>query len=497
MHDGMLSAELPALPKPAEHLANRRRRLCWVAGMCLCDRRGRRLRVTGSRFNRHMRRYFEPGSELCRTVATAGRLVIEMQIWPFAPSLGEARLRSEVRTAFFHVALQYWKPIDSVLLRMETCDLNVPPRGRVRLTVTNANDEGAVESAAGNPWFCTLLQAVADMDLRQKIDVMFWSLVDSPAALSHPFVPGIVEAERLPESDACLWKGSSDEKPPPRRRRRRKRSAQADGDADDSAADSRGDDDESGPGDPDLAPAASSSSDSETSTGSSADEGGLVWQLLQAAESLPEPDDGDDERSAAGSTPESASTATSSDSSDSDNSDDTCDSAAAIGDDIAIARVSDEGERSLQPQQSQSAAAPASSSNSGGARLGRQAALGLSVFRGADVVAEECIKYNPARDEFYAVCKDLRHGRCVATRSAHGGRRAAQGRPLGFLAAWVVKGDSCSDRAQHMTLQPSQADRLAARSDLAQPLQEGLLADFLAKERARREDEAEEPEACP
>ena len=69
LHEGLLSEGLPALPNPAEHGAKRRKRPCWVAGMCLCNRRGRRLRLIGARFHQHMRRFFEPGSELRHKVA--------------------------------------------------------------------------------------------------------------------------------------------------------------------------------------------------------------------------------------------------------------------------------------------------------------------------------------------------------------------------------------------------------------------------------------------
>ena len=369
----------------------------------------------------------------------------------------------------------------------------MPPDGRMYFTVPSAVDtegpftESDNDSTAGKPWFCTLFEAVADLDLRQKIDIEFWTIVDNEALLSRPFALGVIEAKRLPESDTCLWKGS-DEKPPARGRPSRKRQQKTESDAAEGVAGSSSDDDKAGPADSaSAASSSSSSSSSETSDGSDGDEAGSVWQLLQAAgERWPEsegeapqaPDQGD-ERSAAGSATTSS---TSSDSSDSCSDTDTnmaSDSTSTSRDTVAAG------------------AAPASSCNGREARVGRQAARGLSVFQGGHLVAEDCIKYNPATDNFYATCKNLHHGRCVASRSAHEGRKPAQGRPLGFLAAWIAKGDSCSDQVQHKKLQPSQADRLAARCDLAKPEQADLLPEFLAKERPRRADEAEEPEGCP
>ena len=124
---------------------------------------------------------------------------------------------------------------------------------------------------------------------------------------------------------------------------------------------------------------------------------------------------------------------------------------------------------------------------------------GLSVFDGDFLVAEECIKYNPANDEFYAECRNPAHGkRCRSTRSAHEGRKRAQGRPLGFLAAWVLQAmDFPTAQAHQRNCKPSQADRSRARHALDKVGQQPLLHEFQGKERPPRAGKSSEPENVP
>ena len=127
---------------------------------------------------------------------------------------------------------------------------------------------------------------------------------------------------------------------------------------------------------------------------------------------------------------------------------------------------------------------------------------GLSVFDGDRLVAAEAIKWNPIAKDFYAVCC-VHGGGCRLTRTANASRlgRRAQGRPLGFLAAWAIQ--TAADplrfetRAEHLRLcRPSHADRLAARAALNKPEQQDLLHEFSQRERPQGEDEDEEPAEC-
>ncbi|CAK0835537.1 unnamed protein product [Prorocentrum cordatum] len=74
---------------------------------------------------------------------------------------------------------------------------------------------------------------------------------------------------------------------------------------------------------------------------------------------------------------------------------------------------------------------------------------------------------------------DMEHGRCQITRTARPGRRAAQGRPLGLIAAWLAQRRCPAFPAKALRLracQPAFAERAAARQPLEQlPDAEALL----------------------
>lgn len=99
--------------------------------------------------------------------------------------------------------------------------------------------------------------------------------------------------------------------------------------------------------------------------------------------------------------------------------------------------------------------------------------------------------------DFYAIC-DCAHERCVkvrASRSAAATKRLSQGRPLGYLMAWLRVGPNFVDSHDHKfeawaTGKPTLAERQAAREALCElPGAEALLA----RERPRRPGEEDEP----
>ena len=97
---------------------------------------------------------------------------------------------------------------------------------------------------------------------------------------------------------------------------------------------------------------------------------------------------------------------------------------------------------------------------------------------------------------FTATCQELTHGKCVLTRTAHPGRRRAQGRPLGLLTAWLAAGHEHASKQAHWCRArwPDFEARFAARVDLAN--QAGG-QELLARERPQEPGEAEEPDAVP
>ena len=102
-----------------------------------------------------------------------------------------------------------------------------------------------------------------------------------------------------------------------------------------------------------------------------------------------------------------------------------------------------------------------------------------------------------ARKEFFAICPCDHHAPdCRRYRTAHGGRKVAQGRPLGLLAAWLHAGcqPAIADRDDHKAFQPTREQRLAGRALVHADPNADL---FLAFERPRRDGEESEPDGLP
>ena len=64
------------------------------------------------------------------------------------------------------------------------------------------------------------------------------------------------------------------------------------------------------------------------------------------------------------------------------------------------------------------------------------------------------ISFYRSKMAFQAVCDCPAHGRCVLTRSCNArgrgpGGQAFGGRPVGFLAAWLGRGEHCEDKTEH------------------------------------------------
>ena len=103
------------------------------------------------------------------------------------------------------------------------------------------------------------------------------------------------------------------------------------------------------------------------------------------------------------------------------------------------------------------------------------------------------ISYYALKGIFQATCSNRSHGRCVLTRSSAPGSRPSQGRPLGFLMAWLSLGEVFLNKQEHWdrTLWPDAELRAHHRELLHRhPLGPSLLA----FEREQREDEGSEPE---
>ena len=134
-------------------------------------------------------------------------------------------------------------------------------------------------------------------------------------------------------------------------------------------------------------------------------------------------------------------------------------------------------------------AAPADGTENGGARAsrsGREPAIVVETEGGS-------IHFYRSNFSFEAVCADPRHGRrCTRTRTSIPGRRPGQGRPLGYLVAWLADGREHDNREGHQTAKRFEyAMRALCRDVFSHAAGSELL---LAEEREPEPGEGEEPE---
>ena len=74
------------------------------------------------------------------------------------------------------------------------------------------------------------------------------------------------------------------------------------------------------------------------------------------------------------------------------------------------------------------------------------------------------LTFYPKKRAFEAVCGCLAHGKCVRTRTVNAYEKLpAQGRPLGFLVAWLEAAESAGSRFMHDCCYPTAEQRRAAR----------------------------------
>eukprot|EP00971_Amphidinium_carterae_P326651 6457579-Amphidinium_carterae.1 len=124
--------------------------------------------------------------------------------------------------------------------------------------------------------------------------------------------------------------------------------------------------------------------------------------------------------------------------------------------------------------------------------LERQAHHDSLLMRSADrVEVFGAIKLNPSQNNAFATCRQ--HLACVKTKTLRAGARG-QGRPLGFLGAWLVHSADCDSKEQHMAFKPCFEERKLARQLLKY---EPNAEEFFSQEAIEGEGEEEEPAIVP
>ena len=111
--------------------------------------------------------------------------------------------------------------------------------------------------------------------------------------------------------------------------------------------------------------------------------------------------------------------------------------------------------------------------------------------RGPDGAIVGEIKVKPTSNDMFVRC--YKHRQCFKTKTLNASeRKLSQGRPAGFLAAWVLEADDWASASEHNRFcVPSMAKRSAARRALEQ---EPNFQDFGSKERPLRPGEGPEPD---
>ena len=106
------------------------------------------------------------------------------------------------------------------------------------------------------------------------------------------------------------------------------------------------------------------------------------------------------------------------------------------------------------------------------------------------------ISYYANKHIFQATCSNAGHHRCVMTRAAAGGTKASQGRPLGFLCAWLHQGQALASKEEHWNRGqwPDRAARTHHRSLLKDKATGPMM---LSLERPKGTGELSEPEDLP
>ena len=110
--------------------------------------------------------------------------------------------------------------------------------------------------------------------------------------------------------------------------------------------------------------------------------------------------------------------------------------------------------------------------------------------------------YTARSANLVAECGNAKHGRCVQTKTMRSAperlkaKKPGQGKPVGYLAAWLARGIGVDSKAAHWEIQPTKAERRAARDMVkADPSADaGLL---LVGETSGEEGQDSEPDLVP
>lgn len=135
-----------------------------------------------------------------------------------------------------------------------------------------------------------------------------------------------------------------------------------------------------------------------------------------------------------------------------------------------------------------------------GPQRGQAAQRGSGTRGAAEEVLFACeggvLTFYESSGNFAATCDNPAHGRCILTRTSKASERSnrrGQGRPLGYLAAWLATNDQ-DTREEHRAFMPAIEERRRLRQEYSASVAFKALE---SSERPPRAGEEEEPESVP
>ena len=375
---------------------------CYKAGMCVCAGKGKSIQDRVNSLLAHMRRLF-PRASYQRAMGVSGHVVVRLVgKGGVLDDDGEVDLLASLdasASVYWHIGLLYLSPFRPTFMKVNIVEgVNETEPTPERMYIESANE------------FATVHQALAHYADCSEIDAEFWVLEECSRPIPGPFRLRPVPMVRMRDMEASVsvW---------PRRRRDggKKFEKKAGAAAEEGGGEGRGeecDDDDGRGGDGDEG-AGSESDDEEplAEVGLAADMllamyEGRALVAMELPPPLPPP---------LGEPP------------------------------LPEARPVVVGGASS----SSGAAPPPAPMRAAAADIQRgqtSKALAVVYFPGGSTIAF----YKSGT--FLASCKCKNHGRCTKTRQGRGASGKGptmSGRPLGFLAAWLLVGYECEDRAQH------------------------------------------------
>jgi len=195
-------AQTVAKIKPVSK-AERRARLCWEAGRCICAPRMRHRRALRGRLDRLLSDFMGPGSRKSGVSPNRRALEDGMVILRFLPTTPDG-LANPQASRWFHVPLMSLDPLRPTFLRLDA------GHGQDKVCLS-----AAFSTQHHHPEWLTAWDALEGLDIESAWMVEFWVLAGASATSQGAVAPKSMEAIPLTcRKPSTLWAGSAKEDVP-------------------------------------------------------------------------------------------------------------------------------------------------------------------------------------------------------------------------------------------------------------------------------------------